>query len=250
MPPDIARLRTLIVDDEELARRGLRRDLENDPAIEVVGECPDGFEAVRAATELKPDLVLLDIQMPRLDGFEVLELIDPGIAVVFVTAHDDHAVRAFEVNAVDYVLKPVDPERLRTAIGRARDRLCRQEPLPAAALAAAARPPGTPVTRILVRDGTRVHVIPLEAIDYVEAQDDYVAVHAAGRTHLKQQAIADLERLLDPSRFARIHRSYILNLDRLARIELYAKDSRLAILQDGTRLPLSRAGHARLRDRL
>jgi two-component system LytT family response regulator len=238
------------VDDEELARRGLRRDLALLPGIEVVAECPDGFEAVRAASELKPDLVLLDIQMPRLDGFEVLEMLDPGIAVIFITAHDEHAIRAFEVHAVDYLLKPVDLERLRQALERARGRLRRREPMPVAALAAAARPAGVPVSRILVRDGSRVHVIPVDGIDYLEAQDDYVAVHAAGRSHLKQQTIGALEASLDPRRFIRIHRSYILNLDRLDRIELYAKDSRVVILRDGTRLPLSRAGHTRLRSLL
>ena len=243
-------LRVVLVDDEELARRGLRRDLGEDPTLRVVAECADGFEAVRVAAEEKPDLMLLDIQMPRLDGFEVLELIDPAIAVIFVTAHDEHAVRAFEVNAVDYLLKPVDPERLRRAVERARERIRRREPMPVAALARSRRPPGAPLSRILIRDGAKVHVLPVDAIDYIEAQDDYIAVHVSGKTHLKQQPMAEVESALDPARFARIHRSYILNLDRLARIELYAKDSRIAILQDGTRLPLSRAGHQRLREML
>jgi two-component system LytT family response regulator len=243
-------LRVVIVDDEELARRGLRRDLREIGGIDVVGECADGFEAVKAAADLKPDLMLLDIRMPRLDGFEVLSLLDPGIAVVFVTAHDDRAVQAFEVNAVDYVMKPVDPERLARAVGRARERLARREPLPVAALGAAARAPGEPLTRILVRDGARVHVLPVDDVDCIEAQDDYIAVHVAGKTHLKQQTIGDLEAALDPRRFVRIHRSFILNLDRLDRIELYAKDSRIAILKDGRRLPLSRAGHQRLRELL
>ena len=241
------RLRVLIVDDEELARRGLRHDLAGDPEVEVIADCPDGFEAVRAATELKPDVVLLDIQMPRLDGFEVLELLDPQIVVIFVTAHDDQAVRAFEVNAVDYLMKPVDPERLRQALQRARERRRRRELMPVAGLSAASRPPGAPLERLLVRDGTHVHVLPVEGIDFIEAQDDYIAIHAAGRTHLKQQPIAAVEAQLDAARFVRIHRSYILNIDRLARIELMAKDSRVVILRDGTRLPLSRSGHTRLR---
>jgi two-component system LytT family response regulator len=244
------RLRVLVVDDEELARRGLRRDLAALGGIEVVGECADGFEAVQAAAEEKPDLVFLDIRMPRLDGFEVLSLLDPGIAVVFVTAHDDRAVQAFDANAVDYVMKPVDPERLARAVERARERLRRREPLPLAAIGAAARAPGEPLSRLLVRDGARVHVIPVDDIDSIEAQDDYIAVHVAGKTHLKQQTIGDLEAALDPRRFVRIHRSWILNLDRLDRIELYAKDSRVAILKDGRRLPLSRAGHQRLRELL
>jgi two-component system LytT family response regulator len=250
MPPDTpppALLRAVIVDDEELARRGLRRDLAALGGVAVVADCADGFEAVKAVAELKPDLVLLDIQMPRLDGFEVLSLLDPAIAVIFVTAHDDRAVQAFEVNAVDYVMKPVDPERLRRAVERARDRIRRREPMPAAKLEAAARPPGEPLTRLLVRDGARVHVIPAAAIDYIEAQDDYIVVRAQGKSHLKPQAIGDLETLLDARQFVRIHRSCILNLDRLDRIELYAKDSRVAILKDGTRLPLSRAGHQKLR---
>jgi two-component system LytT family response regulator len=248
LPAD--RLRVLVVDDEELARRGLRRDLADLGGIEVVGECADGFEAVKAAAEEKPDLVFLDIRMPRLDGFEVLSLLDPGIAVVFVTAHDDRAVQAFDANAVDYVMKPVDPERLARAVERARDRLRRREPLPLAAIGAAARAPGEPLSRLLVKDGARVHVIPVDDIDSIEAQDDYIAVHVAGKTHLKQQTIGDLEAGLDPRRFVRIHRSFILNLDRLDRIELYAKDSRVAILKDGRRLPLSRAGHQRLRELL
>jgi two-component system LytT family response regulator len=250
MAGSASRLRAVIVDDEALARVALRKELQADPAIDVVGECADGFAAVRAASELKPDLMLLDIQMPRLDGFEVLELIDPAIAVVFVTAHDEHAVRAFEVNAIDYLLKPVDPERLRGALERARQRLERREPMPVQALAAAARPQGAPLARVLVRDGPRVHVIPVEVLDYIEAQDDYIAVHSGGKSYLKQQPIAAIETTLDPMHFVRIHRSYILNLDRLARIELYAKDSRVAILRDGTRLPLSRAGHARLKELL
>jgi two-component system LytT family response regulator len=243
-------LRVLVVDDEELARRGLRRDLAELGGLEVIGECADGFEAVKAAAEEKPDLVFLDIRMPRLDGFEVLSLLDPGIAVVFVTAHDDRAVQAFDANAVDYVMKPVDPERLARAVERARDRLRRREPLPLAAIGAAARAPGEPLSRLLVKDGARVHVIPVDDIDSIEAQDDYIAVHVAGKTHLKQQTIGDLEAGLDPRRFVRIHRSWILNLDRLDRIELYAKDSRVAILKDGRRLPLSRAGHQRLRELL
>ena len=243
-------LRVLIVDDEALARRGLRRDLAALPGIDVVGESADGFEAVKAAAELKPDLVLLDIRMPRLDGFEVLSLLDPGIAVIFVTAHDDRAVQAFDANAVDYVMKPVDPDRLARAIERARERLVRREPMPVAAIGAAARPPGEPLGRILVRDGARVHVIPVDDVDCIEAQDDYIAVHAAGKTHLKQQTIGELEAGLDPRRFVRIHRSWILNVDRLDRIELYAKDSRVAILKDGRRLPLSRAGNLRLRQLL
>ncbi len=243
-------MRTLIVDDEELARKGLRRDLAEDPAIEIVGECTDGFEAVRAAVELKPDLVLLDIQMPKLNGFEVLELLDPSIAIIFITAHDQHAVRAFQVNAVDYLLKPVDPARLMEALVRARERRRKHKIVPVAALAEAARQPGVPASRVLVRDGTKVHVIPADAIDFIQAQDDFIEIHAGGRRHLKQQTLSSIEATLDPARFARVHRTYVLNLDRLARIELIAKDKHVAILRDGSQLPLSRAGYLRLRSLL
>ncbi len=242
-----------IVDDEELARRLLREYLGAHADVEIVAECSNGFEAVKAVAEHDPDLLLLDVQMPKLDGFEVLELLGRDIGVVFVTAFDEYALKAFEVHAIDYLLKPIAPERLAAALDRARDRLRRHEPqaLPVAALAAAARPPAGGVqNRVLVRQGAKVHVIPVDKIDYVSSQDDYVCLRAEGKEYLKEQTLADLQAALDPARFVRIHRSYLLNLDRLSRLELYAKDSRIAILVDGTRLPVSRAGHARLKELL
>jgi len=250
MEEDSARLSVILVDDEEPARRLLREYLEGMPGIRILAECANGFEAVKAATELLPDLLLLDIQMPKLDGFEVLELIgQKGLGVVFITAYDQYALRAFEVHAVDYLLKPFSAERLQAALERARERLALRQPLPVEALRNAARPPG-PITRVLIRQGARVHVVPIEKIDYLEAQDDYVCVRSEGQAYLKDQTLAQMEVGLDPSRFVRIHRSYILHLDRLAKIELYAKDSREAILTDGTRLPVSRAGYARLKNLL
>jgi two-component system LytT family response regulator len=237
-------LRAVLVDDEELARAYLRDLLRSHPEVEIAAECGNGFEAVKAISETSPDLVFLDIQMPKLDGFEVLELIDPGPAVIFVTAYDEYAMRAFDAHAVDYLLKPFNQERFDRALERARARLG-ERPAPAE-LAAAARPPEARPQRIVVRDGARVHVIPLDKLDYVEAQDDYISLHSAGKSYLKQQPIADLERELDPARFVRIHRSAIVNLERIARIEPYGKESRLAILADGARLPVSRAGYARL----
>jgi len=238
----------LIVDDEEPARLALRADLSAIGGIRVVGECSNGFDAVRLIGELQPDVVLLDVQMPKLDGFEVLELVGPGVPVIFCTAHDQFALRAFEVHAVDYLLKPYSRDRLRDALERVRGRQAAVAPQ-AAALRAAARP-GQALERVVVRDGAQVHVIAVDKIDYVEAQDDYVAFRTAGRMLLKEQTLGDLEAQLDPRRFVRIHRSYLLNLDRLARVELYAKDSRMAILTDGTRLPVSRAGNQRLQDLL
>jgi two-component system LytT family response regulator len=235
-------LRAVIVDDEELARAFLREILRNHPDIEVAAECANGFEAVKAVAEHTPDLLFLDVQMPKLDGFEVLELIDPGPAVIFTTAYDQYAMRAFDAHAVDYLLKPFSAERFDRALERARSRLGERK-LPTEV--AAARPPSDRPQRIVVKDGTKVHVIPLDKLDYVEAQDDYVALHSAGKSYLKQQPIGELESALDAARFVRIHRSAIVNLERVARIEPYGKESRIAILQDGTRLPVSRTGYAK-----
>jgi two-component system LytT family response regulator len=244
------RIRAVIVDDEELARQVLREFLSSHPEVEIAAECANGFEAVKAVAEQKPDLVFLDIQMPKLDGFEVLELIGPGAAVVFVTAYDSYAIKAFEVHAVDYLLKPIGAERFEAALERAKERLggkLPQQTLPPTELAAAARPPSQYLDRIPVRDGTRVFIIPVSKLDYAEAQDDYVALASEGKKHLKQQTISSLETALDPSRFLRIHRSYIVNLERVARVEPYSKDSHVAVLANGTQLPVSKAGYTRLR---
>jgi len=252
MAPEATRIRAVIVDDEAPARALLREFLSAHADVEVAGECANGFEAVKVIGELEPDLVLLDVQMPKLDGFEVLELLERPPEVVFVTAFDEYALKAFEVHAVDYVLKPVGRERLSEALAHARERLGGPAaPAPApAALAAAARPPGQFLERLLVKDGANVHVVPVERLDWIEAQDDYVAIRADGKTHLKPQTLAEIAAGLDPARFVRIHRSYVLNVERIARLELYAKDSRVAFLKDGKDLPVSRAGYARLRELL
>lgn len=240
-----ALLRIVLVDDEEPARLGLRQELEAIGGVEIVGECANGFEAVKLVGDAAPDAVFLDVQMPKLDGFEVLELIGSSIPVVFVTAYDEYALRAFEVHAVDYLLKPASRDRLAEALDRVRERGMRP-PSEARALRAAARPPGVPLERVVIRDGTQVHVVAVDRIDYVQAQDDYVGIRTGGRVLLKEQTLAELEGQLDANRFVRIHRSYLLNIERLARVELYAKDSRVAILGDGTKLPISRAGYQRL----
>jgi two-component system, LytTR family, response regulator len=245
----------LIVDDEELARLVLRELIKTHEELEIVGECANGFEALKAVAEHKPDLIFLDVQMPKLSGFDVLELIGTEIPVIFVTAYDQYAMRAFEVHAVDYLLKPVARERFEAALERAKARVAdraRAEAKPessgpsAAELAAAARGPKQYLERIVVKDGTRVTLIPIAKLDYVEAQDDYVALASEGKKHLKQQTIASLEACLDPEQFVRVHRSYVVNFERVVRIEPYGKDSRLAILRDGTRLPVSKTGYARL----
>lgn len=242
-------LRVVIVDDEEPARLALRQHLVALGHVEIIQECTNGFEAIKAASDHKPDVMLLDVQMPKIDGFEVLEVIGREIPVVFVTAYDEFALKAFEVHAVDYLLKPFTAARLAEALERVR---ARQGALavPAGQLRAAARKPGMPLDRVIIRDGADVHVLVVGKIDFVEAQDDYVSFRTAGKSLLKEQTLADLESQLDPRRFVRIHRSYLLNIDRLAKVELYAKDSREAILTDGTRLPVSRTGYQRLQQLL
>jgi len=250
-------LTAVIVDDEELARALLHEYVGSSGGIEIVAECANGFEAVKAIAEKKPDLVFLDVQMPKLDGFEVLELIGQEVAVIFVTAYDQYAMRAFDEHAVDYLLKPFSLERFQKALERARARLGENasvskapRPMPATELARAARPPQEFLQRIVVKEGARVHIIPVERLDYAEAQDDYVSLHSQGKSYLKEQTISSLEAALDPERFVRIHRSIIVNLERVAKIEPYAKDSRVAVLSDGAQLPVSRAGYERLRSLL
>jgi two-component system, LytTR family, response regulator len=234
-------LTVVIVDDEAPARALVREYLQQHSDVQVVGEC---------VNELKPDLLILDIQMPKLDGFEVLDLIGADTTgVVFTTAHDDYALRAFEVHAVDYLLKPFGPERFAESLRLARTRIAQHQPIPARELLEAHRE-GAVVDRILIRDRSHVHVIPVEQIDYVEAQDDYVSIRAAGRSYLKEQTLGELEAQLAAKGFVRIHRRFIMNVSRLAKIELSEKDNRVAILNDKTELPISRSGYAKLRELL
>jgi two-component system LytT family response regulator len=188
--------------------------------------------------------------MPKLNGFEVLELIESDLVVVFITAYEQYAVRAFEVHAVDYLLKPFSKERFDEALDRAKEKLLLRDFPPYQEIVSTARSKGETVERVLVREGSRVFVIAADKIDYIEAQDDYIAIKSDGKTHLKKQRLSDLQALLDPKRFVRVHRSYILNIDRLARLELYAKDSRIAILKDGTQLQVSRSGYDKLKEML
>ena len=243
-------MRIVVVDDEPLSRAVVREFAAADADIEIAAECANGFEAVKAVAEHQPDLVLLDVQMPKLDGFEVLELLGRDQPVIFITAYDQYALRAFEVHAVDYLLKPFSAERFEEAMVRARERMRARRPTPVQEIVRDAKARGGPVARVLIRDGANVHVLPVDAIDYVEAQDDYVAYKSGGKQYLKDQTLATVEATLDPARFVRIHRSYVLNIDRISKVELYAKDSRIAILRDGTRLPVSRAGYARLSELL
>lgn len=233
----------VLVDDEAPAREILREFLADYPRFRIVAECANGYEAVKAVSEHRPHLLFLDIQMPKLDGFEVLDLLDPKPKVVFVTAYDEYAIRAFEVHAVDYLLKPFTAVRFGEVIAHAEQmvQFGAPEPLRAAAIAK------KPLQRIAFRDGSSITVLPVQRIDYIEAQDDNVHVFSRGEKHVKQQTLGELEQLLDPSRFVRVHRSYLVNLESLDRVEPYAKDSRVAVMKDGMRVPVSRAGYERLR---
>ena len=237
-------MRVIIVDDEDLARALVREFLGRHADIDIVAECANGFDAVKAITELDPDLVFLDIQMPRLNGFEVVELAARKPHYVFVTAYDQYALKAFEVHAVDYLLKPYSQNRFDEALAQARTRLRPGEGIAAVLSEVQAR--SAPLERILIRDGARVHVILAEKIDFIEAQDDYVQVNAEGKGYLKHQRLAELESQLDPAVFVRVHRSYIVNLGAVARIE-QGKDSHSAVLRNGARIPVSRSGYQKVK---
>ena len=244
----MSKITAIIVDDEEHARQALRMALSDFEDFEIIAECENGVEAVKAVNELDPAVMFLDVQMPKLDGFDVLELLgDKGLCVVFVTAYDEYAVQAFDNNAVDYLLKPVDPDRLKKTIAKVVDRISSQQvPAIGNLLADSSRQKG-PLERILVRDRSEVHVIAVDSICYFEAADGYIAIQTETATHIKQERLTRLEEKLNPYQFCRIHRSYLLNVNYLSRIESETKDTRIAILKNGKRLPISRNGYASLR---
>ncbi len=239
--------RVLVADDEEPARRLIAEYLRSHPGWTLVAEAKNGLEAVRLAKDHEPDLVLLDVQMPKLDGFEVLGLLPPELAVVFTTAFDEYAVRAFEVHAVDYLLKPFSAERFAQGLERAEKRLGRTRAVAAPTLAQAARSPGSYLERLVIRDGAEIIIILAGDIDYLQGRDDYVEVFHGDRSSLTQQTLQSLEECLDPRHFVRVHRSYLLNVSRVARIEPWGQGSKMAILHDGRSVPVSRSGEARLR---
>lgn len=236
-------LRALIVDDEPLARSLLREYLGAHADVLIVAEASNGLEAVHAIQQLAPDLVLLDIQMPKLTGLEVLQLTGLTRGVIFTTAYDQHAMAAFDLHAVDYLLKPFSQARFDAALARAR-RLLTEAGEPALERLLAAQ---QPLTRVLVPDGAELRVLPLDEVDYIEAQADYVAFHHAGRDHLKPQRISDLETQLDPRQFVRVHRSFIVNLSQVQALERTESDGHAVRLRSGKRLPVSRSGLERLR---
>jgi two-component system LytT family response regulator len=239
----------ILVDDEIHARQSLRKALEPYPQINIIAECEHGLAAISKVNELHPQLLFLDIHMPKLDGFDVLELLgNDAPLVVFVTAYDEHAIRAFDNNALDYLLKPLDPKRLQKTIERIEQRLLSKETVALDNIMSARRRENTPLQRILVRDGSDVHIIPVAEIYYVEAADDYIAIQTKDKTHIKQDRLQHMEQVLNPKIFCRIHRSYILNLNYLSGIESETKDSKVAIVKNKSRLPISRSGYNRLKE--
>jgi len=244
--------RTLIVDDEPLARERLRQLLEPEAEIELVGECADGREAVAAIREKSPDLVFLDVQMPELTGFEVLEQVRGGRmpVIVFVTAHDQFALKAFEVHAVDYLLKPFDRDRFQTALRRALDHIQRDHAgelnQRLSALLNDLKPSARPLDRLAVKSGGRVVFVRVDDIDWVEAADNYVELHVGAESHLHRETMADLEQMLPPGKFMRISRSTIVNVDRIKELQPLFHGEYAVILRNGTRLTLSRSYREKL----
>lgn len=257
-PPLGRRIRTVIIDDEPAARRGVRLLLERDGEVDIVGEAGGGTEAAELLAREKPDLAFLDVQMPDCDGFQALARLAPGQvpAVVFVTAYDEHALRAFEVHAVDYLLKPFDDERFGAALQRAKGavrsreadavnrRLSQLLDYLQAAPPAPKAPDGS--ERILVKSSGEIFFLKAEEIDWIEAEGDYMKFHVAGKTHLMRETMARLEARLDPKRFVRIHRSTIVNIDRLRKLSPSFAGEYAVVLHDGTKLKLSRGYHERI----
>ncbi|GGC96189.1 LytR/AlgR family response regulator transcription factor [Undibacterium terreum] len=236
-------IKVLIVDDEDLARRLVREYLGQHADMEIIGECDNGLQAVKDITGLNPDLVFLDIQMPKLTGLEVLELTGRNSGVIFTTAYDQYALKAFDLHAVDYLLKPFSQTRFDEALAQARKALGQTLP----ALENLLTQTGEKLERILIRDRNQVHVIPVEKMDYAEAQDDYISIQSEGKCYLKTQRLSELETQLDPKKFVRIHRSYIINIEKLQSIERQTKDSHVALMRDGKQIPISKAGYERIR---
>ena len=241
-------IKAILIDDEPLARSIVREYLQAHPGIDVIQECNDGFEGIKAITQHKPDLVFLDIQMPKINGFEMLELIEQPPSVIFTTAFDEYAMKAFETHAIDYLLKPFSKERFDKAIHKWYQQ--RQEPAikntPATLLQEDIRQPEER-NRVVVREGGNIRIIPVHEIQYVEAYDDYVKIYTQKEMFLKKKTMSFYEQSLNADQFVRVHRSYIIQLSQLTRIEPMEKDSYVALLKSGTRIPLSKTGYARLK---
>lgn len=240
-------MKAVVIDDEPLARSIVSEYLHQYPEIKVVQECSDGFEGVKAITHYKPDLIFLDIQMPKINGFEMLELIDDPPAVIFTTAYDEYAIKAFEAHAIDYLLKPFSKDRFDKALqkwltNRYHEKQDNKAQLPQEQI----RQPEER-NRIVVRESGNIRIIQVNEIHYIEAYDDYVKIFTAKEMFLKKKTMSFYENILDPSDFVRVHRSYIVQLSQITRIEPMEKDSHVAQLKSGAKIPLSKSGYTKLR---
>lgn len=239
---------TILIDDEPLARSIIREYLGNFPQFEVMQECNDGFEGIKAVMQHKPALIFLDIQMPKINGFEMLELIEEPPAVIFATAFDEYAIKAFELHAVDYLLKPFSRERFTKALEKFIDQHNGSHTPVAASLLETASASPQQRRRVVVKNAGKIKIIPIEDILFLEAADDYVKVYTKEGAFLKNRTMAHFGQLLDEQQFVRTHRSYFINVQQITRIEPYEKDGHLAILKDGRQIPVSRAGYAKLKE--
>lgn len=241
--------RTLIIDDESLAREILKKYIHDNGTLELIGECSNGFEGLKKINEEKPDIIFLDIQMPKISGFEMLELIDDPPVVIFTTAFDQYALKAFEVNAADYLLKPFSPERFGESLEKALVYL-KEKDKQSNIIKGLIRHHEENIeflNRVVIKDGSKITIIPSGNIDWIEAQDDYVMIHSSEGNFLKEKTMKFFEKHLDPKQFIRIHRSFIVALDRVKSIELKEKESYQVCLNDKTYLPVSKSGYARLK---
>jgi two-component system LytT family response regulator len=246
------KIRIVIIDDETPARELVKHYLTEVDSVEVVAECADGFSGLKSISLLKPDLVFLDIQMPRLTGIELVEVLTEKPEIIFTTAYDQFALRAFELNAVDYLMKPFQKRRFLDAVNKAIDKIRSGagNKEPASQLLVNKPETPSPVNRIVVRKGNSLNLIPVEKIRYVEAQDDYVMIYHSSGKALKQQTMKFYEENLPKDDFVRIHRSYIVKVEEIKRIEPYGKDNHIAILHSDDKLPVSRAGYKHLKEEL
>jgi two-component system LytT family response regulator len=245
------KLRTLIIDDESLARDLLRHYLTKDGRVEIVGECSNGFEGALAIQELKPDLVFLDIQMPRITGFEMLELVQDPPVIIFSTAFDQYAIRAFEANAIDYLLKPYPFERVVTALNKAIEMVkSKMNGSQIGKLIETRDEDAGIVNRVVVKSGRKIQVIPVESIHYIESQDDFVMIYCNEGHFMKQKTMKFFESHLDAEQFVRIHRSVLLNLAALSEIQQYEKESWIVLTRQGAKLKVSKTGYAALKEKL
>jgi len=242
-------MRVVIIDDEPLARDLIKSFLGELGEMQLVGECSDGFQGLKAIQETKPDLVFLDVQMPKITGFEMLELMDQPPMIVFTTAYNEYAIKAFEMNAVDYLLKPFSKERFKQAVDKAMDGKLRkaQTEKNLQNLQNETVHLKEFLQRVVVKTGQKIQVLPIADIHYLEAQDDYVMIYTNGAKYLKQQTMKHFEKALDPALFVRIHRSYIVNVNQMAQLEQYEKESYKLLLKDKSVLPVSKSGYADLK---